>query len=232
MGYLDFDPDEETEHSPMPSLVNLSLSSGRQGSVIERGFLTPAILPSLRLVHADNLRLDDGFTLTSPTTAYAAPLHHISLPGPVPLLPLLLAAPQLRSLDHWVQQRIEIPASCHFASPLIAIRLNFRWSLGMEDAVLDFLDDALAANLIDTKTVLFLPWFEETDPIAGIAKYWCASRGGLSIEWKGGALETSWRKQDLTFEHYRRFTAWVDARAVERDAVVVAKIEQEDGNVE
>ena len=218
----------------MPSLINLSLSGSELGSVIQGGFLTPAVLPSLRQFHADNLPFSGGFTLTSPTTSYAAPLHHISLPGPVSLLPLLLAAPQLRSLDHWVQHRIEIPASCHFASPLIAIRLNFNWSMPMEDAVLDFLDDALVANLIDTKTVLFLPWFAESHQIADVAKYWCASRGGLRIGWKDGELETSWRgKDDLRIlGHYRRFTRWVDARAVERDTVAVEEIEQEDRSVE
>lgn len=229
--FLDEDPDDSddsSDHEPLPSLVNLTLSDGEPNLFIEAGYLTPAVLPSLRLLSVSGHQQP---TLLAPSTAFAASLQHLSPARTTEVLPLLLATTQLRSFDHFMQHRIEIPSSSSFTAPLVAIRLHFIYSVGMEDAVLAFLDDALAAGLIDTKTVLFFPEFDKSHQIAFVAQYWCASRGGLRVEWKDGELETSWRgrirRDDRGSENYRMFTSWVDARAVERENAASGVVEEE-----
>ena len=66
----------------LESLVNLTLIGGALTALIEGHCLTPAVVPSLRLFHADDVTLHDGFvhlSLTFPSTLYAASLYHLSL---------------------------------------------------------------------------------------------------------------------------------------------------------
>ena len=220
--YATFEPNDGFDS--FPSLVNLTLQGGDLTALVEANFLTPAVLPSLRLfyaseVYASEVRLDDGLvplSLTYPSTRYAAALHHLSLTfADDDVLPLLLSTHHLRSLDLSFFESLVFPSNFRFAIPLIAFRLNMVFGRDALGFILGELETMLAVELIDTKTVVILPGLAESDA-AGIAlKAWCQSRG-IRLEWSDGELERGWCEVDSGYRVHREFARWVDGIAEER----------------
>ena len=120
--YTTFEPKDGFDSFPSP--VNLTLQSG---APVAANFLTPAVLPFLRLFCARDLALHHGLdrlTLTNPSTRYAASLHHLSLVNTSDdVIHLLLSTHRLRSLDLSFFDPLVFPSDFRFATPLIAVRM-------------------------------------------------------------------------------------------------------------
>ena len=212
--YATFEPNEGFDS--FPSLVDLALHGGTLTALVEAHFLTSAVLPSLRLFYASEVRLDGGLSLTHPSPLYAAPLHHLSLDNAdQEIVPLLRSTRRLRSLDLGYSDPLEFPPNFRFATPLIAIRM---WACYDRDSVnftIGDLETMLAVGLFDSRTVVFLPLMEESDAAGVDLKEWGRSHG-MRLEWDDGELGGGWSEVDSGYPVHREFARWVDGIAEER----------------
>ena len=216
--YATFEPNDGFDS--FPSLVNLTLQGGDLTALVEANFLTPAVLPSLRLFYASEVRLDDGLvplSLTYPSTHYAASLHHLSLDilDVDDVLPLLLSTHRLHSLDLPFFDPLVFPSDFRFATPLIAVRMWVCDDRNLVGFTICELERMGAAGLVDSRTVVFLPYLNESHAAGVVLKEWCRSHG-MRLERGDGELERGWSEANIGYQVHREFARWVDGIAEER----------------